>query len=59
MTGKDLKIWMINNDFKQATLAKKLGVSLQTISNYCTSKPPLAFKYTLAGLEIELKKDKK
>ena len=37
MTTLDFKIWLVTNGYTQISLATELGLSSQTITNYCTS----------------------
>lgn len=52
MTVKQFKIWLINNNHTQKTLAEKLGVTERTITNYVTNgRFPAVFVLALKGLE--------
>lgn len=52
MTVKEFKIWLIDNEFNQRSLAKKLGTTEQTISRYVRSERfPKMFIYSLKHLE--------
>ena len=54
MTVKQFKIWLINNNHTQKTLAEKLGVTERTITNYVTNgRFPTVFVLALKGLENE------
>lgn len=52
-TGKDLKVWLLVNDYTQVTLGAKLGLTDKTISNYCCGTPPKWLKLALMQLEFE------
>ena len=47
MNSHDLKIWLVTNQMTQTQLAEVLGLSTNTISNYCTNKPPKWLKFAL------------
>lgn len=52
MTNKDFKLWLINNNYTQKTLAEKLHINAQTISGYNRNgRYPVLFQYALKGLE--------
>lgn len=52
MTVKQFKIWLINNDHTQETLAKKLNITPRTISNYVSNERfPFIFVLALVALE--------
>lgn len=52
MTVKEFKIWLITNNYTQTTLAKRLGLSPNTITNYVTNERfPIVFVLALKGLE--------
>ena len=51
MNSHDLKIWLTVNSYTQKQLATALGVSLGTVNNWATKKPPTWLKLALAGLE--------
>ena len=52
MNSHDLKIWLTVNQMTQKQLAEVLGLSTNTISTYCTSKPPKWLKFALNGIEL-------
>ena len=55
MTVKEFNIWLVSNELTQAQLAKKLGLTPHTITNYKkNSFFPVLFVYALAGLEISI-----
>lgn len=37
MTTLDFKIWLVTNGYTQISLATELGLSSQTLTNYCAS----------------------
>lgn len=48
MTTQDFKIWLVTNGYTQVTLAKRLNIHANTISNYCvTGGFPTVFKLAL------------
>lgn len=52
MTVKQFKIWLINNNYTQETLARRLGITTRTITNYITNERfPVVFTIALKGLE--------
>jgi transcriptional regulator with XRE-family HTH domain len=52
MTVKEFKIWMIVNDYTPDTLARRLGITRKTISNYVSNERfPTTFELALIGLE--------
>lgn len=56
MTGKDLKIWLIEHDYNQSQLADKLKVTTRTISKHANNegKLPALFTYAIKGITNEL-----
>ena len=52
MNSHDLKVWLVTNKMTQKQLAEVLGLSTNTISNYCTNKPPKWLKFALNGIEL-------
>ena len=51
MTLKEFKLWLVKNDHTQKSLAKKLGISEQTISNYCKNERfPIVFALALLAI---------
>lgn len=52
MNKKQFKIWLIENDFNQITLSKKLGLTPTTIGNYVRAdRFPVVFQLALKTLE--------
>lgn len=52
MTKQDFKIWLIQNGYTQATLAKRLGITERTITLYNRhGRYPVLFQLALRGLE--------
>lgn len=52
MTNKEFMIWLASNEMTQAQLAKRLGMSAQTITNYKINEFfPIVFVMALKGLE--------
>lgn len=52
MSTKEFKIWLINNDLNQKQLAKKIGVTSNTITNYVNAdRFPTVFVWALKGIE--------
>ena len=58
MNSHDLKIWLTVNKMTQKQLADKLGLSSNTVSTYCTKKPPKWLKFALNSIELELNNKK-
>ena len=55
MSLKEFKLWLIKNDHTQKSLAKRLGISEQTISNYCKNERfPVVFKLALLAISSGL-----
>ncbi len=53
MTKKDFKIWLLQNNHTQKTLAHKLGLSYVTISAYNKNERyPIMFIMSLKYLEM-------
>lgn len=51
MTTLDFKIWLVTNGYTQLSLAKQLGMTDRTISNYCTNgRFPIVFELALQSL---------
>lgn len=52
MSVADFKIWMIRNGYKQREVAKALGITSETITNYNNNgRYPVVFQLALKGLE--------
>lgn len=52
MSVADFKIWMIRNGYKQHEVAKALGITSETITNYNNNgRYPVIFQLALKGLE--------
>lgn len=52
MTVYQFKLWLLDNGYTQNSLAKKLGLSAQTITKYNNNGfYPVIFCYALRGLE--------
>lgn len=54
MTVYQFKLWLLDNGYNQNSLAKKLGLTAQTITKYNNNGfYPVVFRYALKGLEAE------
>ena len=52
MTVHEFKIWLVTNEYTQKSLAKRLGMTERTITNYVTAgRFPVVFREALKGLE--------
>lgn len=52
MTVHEFKIWLVTNGYTQKSLAKRLGITERTITNYVTAgRFPVVFQEALKGLE--------
>lgn len=48
MTTHQFKVWLVTNGYTQLSLASELGLSSQTITNYCASgRFPKPFVFAL------------
>jgi plasmid maintenance system antidote protein VapI len=56
MTGKQLKIKLIELDISQKTLAKLLCVTVKTVNTIC-NKPniPVLYRWAITAIETEFK----
>lgn len=50
MTGHDLKVWLATNKMSRKQLAKKLGITYNTMNTYCNGTPPKWLKFALNGI---------
>lgn len=54
MTVKDFKIWCIQNDYTQKSLAKRLKITNKTVSNYVVNgRFPEVFQLALQALTVD------
>ena len=52
LTTKEFRLWLVRNDYTQNSLAKKLGISANTITTYVKNERfPVVFILALSGLE--------
>lgn len=56
-TGKDLKVWLVQNEMTQQQLADRTGKTFKTINTYCNGTPPLILVLALKAIEQEIKQD--